>query len=306
MKIDRFIILLSVLGLIFLFADCKRKSIYPGFALSETGINYKLYKIGDEQHVFTPGDFFTADIVYKTIDDSVFFKGRRKIQVFPAEFEGAIDECFAMLSEGDSASFIISADSFFEKSLGTELPSFIPDSSMMIVDINVVEIQTEEEYYKDKEAFLSWISDFEEYEQVILKQFVEDESIAVNLTESGMYSVNVKKGNGVRVAYGDTITIHYEGWFLNGTFFDSTRKRRQPFTFVYGTEWQVIRGIEQALLKMTEKEKSVFIMPSSLAFGYKGSSTGIIPPFTSVIFEIELLEVKKGKTSNEKLKDSIQ
>ena len=101
----------------------------------------------------------------------------------------------------------------------------------------------------------------------------------------------LQEGVGKLIEPGDTITINYEGKFLNGKFFDSTIKRNQPFQFVYGTEWQVIKGLEEALSLMYEGEKSLFIFPSELAFGSEGSSTGIIPPYTSLIFEVEILEV---------------
>ena len=78
---------------------------------------------------------------------------------------------------------------------------------------------------------------------------------------------------------------------FDGKYFDSTIRRNQSFQFVYGTEWQVIKGLEEAIGMMHEGEKSLFIVPSELAFGPAGSSTGIIPPYTSLIFEVELLKV---------------
>jgi FKBP-type peptidyl-prolyl cis-trans isomerase FkpA len=113
----------------------------------------------------------------------------------------------------------------------------------------------------------------------------------VNPLPSGIYYLNLVQGNGKKVELGDTITVNYEGRFLNGKFFDSTVKRRQPFQFVYGTEWQVIKGLEEAIGLMCEGEKSLFILPSELGFGNRGSSSSIIPPFTSLIFEVEILKV---------------
>ncbi len=290
-------LLYAIILLLISFCACVPESQFEGYAVTDTGIHFKLLKIGEEDNwVFNPGDYYTADILYSTMDDSVFFEGRRKVQIYKPEFDGCIEECFSMLQKGDSATFIISADKFFRKTLESDLPSFFPPNSNMKVDLSIIDIQTEKQYNKEREAFLTWIRDFEEYEDVALSQFLEDESVGVRPSNSGMYKVNVREGNGTKISYGDTITIHYEGWFLNGTFFDSTRKRNQPFSFVYGTEWQVVKGLEEALGKMEEGEKSVFIMPSKLAFGYTGSSTGIIPPFTSVIFEVEVLDVIKRDT----------
>ncbi|MBU0765590.1 MAG: FKBP-type peptidyl-prolyl cis-trans isomerase [Bacteroidetes bacterium] len=280
----------------FLFA-CKNIPDYPGYIKTDSGIHFQLLQIGEGvERDFVPGEYYTADIIYSTLEDSVFFTGRRKVQIFEPEFPGSIEECFSMLQVGDSAVFIISANDFFNRTLGTGIPSFLPDGRDMKVVLRILEIQTVEQYAKEKEAFLSWIRDFEEFEHVNLKQFIQDENLGVTPTPSGMYVINIQEGNGKKIEYGDTITINYEGWFLNGKFFDSTKERQDPFTFVYGTEWQVIRGIEEALGRMCEGERTIFIMPSRMAFGYTGSSTGIIPPFTSVIFEIEVLKVLNNDT----------
>jgi FKBP-type peptidyl-prolyl cis-trans isomerase FkpA len=282
-------ILLGVL--ILLLAACHDKSRYPGYKLARHGIYYKLHKIGEDTKKPKPGDFVTVDLSYKTLYDSVFFTGRRKFQITRPAYKGSIDECFMMLAEKESATFIISAGDFFNKTLQTKIPRFFNKTSSMKVTIDVIEIQTEEQYQKEKEAFLRWIQDFGDYEKVILKQFLEEKKLPVQPILPGIYYINLRKGQGKRIETGDTITINYEGKFLNGKFFDSTIKRNQPFQFVYGTEWQVIEGLEKALGYMHEGEKAIIILSSDLAFGKEGSSTGIIPPFTSLIFEVEILKV---------------
>ncbi|MBA7549036.1 hypothetical protein ES705_41507 [subsurface metagenome] len=196
-----------------------------------------------------------------------------------------------MLAIDDSATFIISADEFFNKTLETSLPDFILPMSKMKVSLNIIEIQTQMEYEMEKEAFMNWIEDFGEYEKVVLQQFLKEEKLGVKPSGSGLFYLKIREGKGEKIEKGDTITINYEGKFLNGKFFDSTIRRNQPFQFVYGTEWQVVQGLEEAIGMMREGEKSLFILPSDLAFGKKGSSTGIIPPFTSLIFEVEIVSV---------------
>lgn len=278
-----------------LFNGCHPKSLYPEYSRNKNGIHYKLIQIGDNGIKAKPNDYITVTLTYRTLRDSLFFTGKRKFQITEPEFKGSIDECFIMMAEGDSASFIISADNFFINTLGSSLPTFIPANSNMKIDIMVNEIQTLNEYNKQKEAFLSWIEDFGEYEKILLKQYIEEEKLDIEPSKTGLYTINIKKGEGRKVAKGDTIIVHYEGRFLNGKFFDSTVKRKEPFQFVYGQEWQVIQGLEEAIGTMTEGEKSLFILPSDIAFGKEGSSTGIIPPFTSLIFEVELLEVRSGE-----------
>ena len=272
-------------------SSCRYFSKYPGYKRAGHGIYYQLHSIGEDETRPQQGDYITVNLAYKTMEDSVFFTAHRKFQLTGPAFEGSIDECFGMLSEKESATFIISADDFFGKTLQSDMPSFLQDGGKMKVTIDMIDIQTEEEYKKEKEAFLNWIEDFGEYEKVILRQYIEEEKLPVELMASGIYFINLVPGTGKKVELGDTVTVNYEGRFLNGKFFDSTVKRNQPFQFVYGTEWQVVKGLEEAIGMMKEGEKSLVILPSDLAFGSEGSSTGMIPPFTSLIFEVEILRV---------------
>lgn len=275
------------------------KSKYPGYTKNKYGIYYKLYRFGDNRQTPHIGDYITVSLAYETMDDSVFFRGERTLQLSKSTFDGSIDLCFKSLAEGDSASFIISADDFFNKTLETSLPTFIKKNSKIKVGIYTKMIRDANQYKKEKEEFLAWIKDFGDYEKTVLKHFIEEEKINIKPTKSGMYFIPLKKGHGRKVKKGDVITINYEGKFLNGNFFDSTLKRKEPFEFVYGTEWQVIKGLDEAIGMMNEGEKALVILPSGLAWGSKGSTAGIVPPFTSVIYQIELIKIKTNKESLE-------
>jgi FKBP-type peptidyl-prolyl cis-trans isomerase FkpA len=285
MKISFFVILVMVC------ISCHRNPKYPEFTELGNGTWYRLHKIGEKTAKPVPGDYITVNLSYTTLNDSTFFRGTRKLQIDSPAYEGSVDACFALLAEGDSATFILRADDFFSKTLRTSLPEYIPAGGSVKINTGMQNIQTREDYEKEKEAFLSWIEDFGDYEKVVLKQFISSEKPGISPLPSGIYYVNLRPGKGKKVELGDTLTINYEGRFLNGRFFDSTVKRHQPFQFVYGTEWQVIKGLEEAIGMMREGERSVFIMPSELGFGDTGSSTGVIPPFTSLIFEVEILKV---------------
>jgi len=282
-------LLLFISGILIL-SSCNFFNKYPGFSKTDTGIYYKLLKIGDTVCPPKPTDYITADIKYTTINDSVFFKGYRTFQLTEPDFKGSIDECFLMLSEGDSASFIIDANDFFTKTLQTKLPHFIKKGEKLKVELRVDEIRTDAQYQKDKEDFLKWIEDFGDYEKSVLSRFIKEQKIDVAPVANGMYFITLQEGTGKPVEIGDVVTVNYEGRFLNGKFFDSTIKRNQPFEFVFGAEMQVIPGLEDAIGRMREGEKALVILPSELAWGEKGSSTGIIPPFTSVIYEVELVK----------------
>lgn len=286
-------ICLAITIIALLLSNCTNKSAYPDYTTIEGDVLYKLIMFGDNRTLPQAGDYVTIDIAYRTMKDSLFFIGRRTMQLSEPEFKGSIDHCFTALAENDSASFIIDAQGLFEKTLNSELPTFINPGDPVKVDIKMIIIRSSEQYLREKEEFMAWIKDFGEYERKVLENFIEQREITIKPTESGLYFIPIKQGKGKKVNRGDIVTVNYEGRFLNGSFFDSTVKREQPFEFVYGTEWQVIKGLEEAIGMMREGDRAIIILPSELAWGTKGSLTGIIPPFTSVMYELELVSVQQ-------------
>jgi len=247
--------------------------------------------IGDQGQRCQFGDYVTARIAYATINDSVFFSGVRKFQVIQPKFPGSIDKCLSLMCKQDSTHFIISSLDFFEKTLENEVPGFLINDKMKLF-IRLIDIQSADEYEREKEAFLNWIEDLGEYEKTLIRQYIRDAKIEIPPMENGIYYVVQQTGSGPAVAIGDTVMIHYEGHFLNGKYFDSTRRRNDPLQFVYGHQLQVIGGLEKAIAKMHEGDKALVVIPSEQAFGAVGSVESIVPPFTPVVFEIELINVK--------------
>jgi len=281
----------SLIPLLFcLLFSCKNP--YPGYKKASEGIYFKLVMVGDHDQCCHFGDYVTANIAYLTMNDSVFFSRIVKFKVIQPVFPGSIDKCLTLMCKQDSAQFIISSVDFFEKTLEYALPDYMNADGKMKVFVRLMDIQTPEEYEREKEAFLHWIEDLGEYEKVLLKQYIREAKIDIPPMENGIYYIVQQTGNGPAVAYGDTVLIHYEGHFLNGKYFDSTRQRNEPLQFVYGQQWQVIGGLEKAIGKMQEGDKALVIIPSEQAFGVEGSVQGIVPPFTPVVFEIELINVK--------------
>lgn len=287
--------LFALIGII--LVSCNNETKYPGYSKTDSGIYYKLHSFESGERQVKPGDYISGDFSYHTMEDSTFFEGRRTVKVTQPEFEGSIDECFSILSQGEKVTFIIPAYPFFNQTLETSMPDFLHKNDSMKITVDLIDVRQEREFIRDKKAFLKWIEDFGDYEKEVLQQFLEEKKIDRQPTKSGLYHVTMEKGNGPEVQKGDTVVVHYEGKFLNGKFFDSTKQRNQPFEFVYGQEMQVIKGMEEVIGRMREGEKSLAILKSDLAFGETGSSTDIIPPYTSVIYEITLVDVRK-KTEN--------
>ena len=109
----------------------------------------------------------------------------------------------------------------------------------------------------------------------------------VKVTASGLQYKVIKSGSGKTPAATNEVTVHYAGTLINGTEFDSSIKRGEPATFPVNG---VIAGWTEALQLMKEGDKWMLYIPYNLAYGERGAG-GQIPPFATLIFEVELLKV---------------
>lgn len=101
---------------------------------------------------------------------------------------------------------------------------------------------------------------------------------------------DLKVGTGADALTGKKVSVHYTGWLTNGTKFDSSINRGNPFEFVLG-KGQVIKGWDQGVVGMKIGGKRKLTIPPELAYGTRGAG-GLIPPNATIIFEVELLDVK--------------
>jgi len=111
------------------------------------------------------------------------------------------------------------------------------------------------------------------------------------ITESGLKYYDILEGDGRLPETGQTVVVHYTGWLEDGTKFDSSLDRNQPFSFQIGAG-MVIQGWDEGVASMKVGGKRQLVIPPELGYGETGSG-GTIPPGATLIFDVELLEIQE-------------
>ncbi len=177
-------------------------------------------------------------------------------QAFPGWEEGTLT-----MAEGGTRQLIIPPD----LALGEQgVPGVVPPNATLVMEITLLSVQ----------------------EAVVQTEVDEADYIT---TESGLKYYDIEVGDGPMPEAGQTVAVHYTGWLEDGTKFDSSLDRGQPFEFPLGQS-AVIAGWDEGVATMRVGGKRQLFIPADLAYG--DAATGIIPAGATLIFDVELLEIK--------------
>ncbi len=258
------------------------------FKTHKSGLKYKFIveneqnptaKIGDVQTLI----FSAYTPEYQELETSGIFR----IQLTKPLYEGGtIEDALSMMHKGDSALFLLNAIDYYTQTRKIPIPKELKRTKNVCLAIKVLDIITKEEYEQEqKDAQII----AERYEDRQMSAYLKKHNISEEPTLSGLYIVKTHKTNAEFPTPGKKVTIHYNGYFVDGKLFDSSVKRNEPFTFTLGVG-NVIDGLEEGVSKMRKGEKAQLIIPSSLAYGNK--QQGPIPPNSILIFDIELMDIE--------------
>jgi len=155
----------------------------------------------------------------------------------------------------------------------------------------LVDIKTKKELEENQKKQEEEIARMSAAEKPKLEQYLTVNNIKTVPTASGLIFIETQKGKGKEHPTAtDEVTVHYTGTLLDGTKFDSSIDRGEPTTFPLN---QVIPGWTEAIQLMTKGSKAKLIIPSNLAYGANGGGPKIAP-FSTLLFEVELLDFKAG------------
>jgi peptidyl-prolyl cis-trans isomerase A (cyclophilin A) len=159
--------------------------------------------------------------------------------------------------------------------------------------LEIVRVGTEAENWNAVEAFRTFEGSRakrEAEEKAEAEAKMEHLAAGFEKTESGLRYQFIQRGAGKQAQSGKTVSVHYEGSLENGKVFDSSYPRKKPIEFRLG-EGQVIEGWDEGIALLKVGDKARFVIPSHLGYGSRGAG-GAIPPNATLIFDVELMEVK--------------
>lgn len=256
--------------LFFIVAACTQEA--PDNRLSTpNGLSYTMHVQSSEERAVI-GDILVAYMDYGTADSVIFdsrqFKRPVYLQVTNPAYKGSLEEGLQLMGAGDSATFYLVADSVYNRIFRQPLPPSIAPGTEMFFNIGVLAVRNEE---RDLEKYLI------------------NQGISERPRSSGLVVQMLKVGKGLAAVPGKQVWVHYTGYLLDGTSFDSSRERNEPFSFILGQD-QVIRGWDEGVKLLKVGDQARLIIPSYLAYGPKGAGNGSIPPYSTLVFEVELVE----------------
>jgi FKBP-type peptidyl-prolyl cis-trans isomerase len=289
------------------FSSCSH-SKYSDYEKTASGLQYKFHIKGKDTIHPKYGEIVKVKLAKKLGDsvlESTNLLGNDGIDQLLREptFKGGIEEGIRLMTIGDSATFLLSTDSINKYFPQRDSTKRLKKNDFMAFGIKLMQIKTMAQVQKeDNDRRQAYIQSRKEKGPQELSRYIHDNHIEAKPSATGLYLIETEKGKGASPKDGDTVVVHYTGSFLNGTVFDSSVKRNQPFKFAIGAK-QVILGWDEALKLMKKGEVATIIIPSSLAYdsvGYINQQTGkyFIPPYMPMKFDIQLLEIKSKKINH--------
>jgi FKBP-type peptidyl-prolyl cis-trans isomerase len=294
--------------LLSLIMACKSKS-KDGFDLdSTTGVQSHFFtqNSGDKPKL---GDIATLELTMKNSKDSMFFNSAHRpgepdsVKTVRIHLKDSYKGCLALgvitMSVGDSASFLVSADSLYHKTFqAIELPPYIQPGSMVTCNVKLVKFETAEQAKTERESRMksreAEIAARKTAEPDAIIQYLKSKNSSAKPEADGMYILSDEKGKGKGISEGDSVEVEYTASLLDGTVVEQSNhgEGRTSYFVCYKKEQQ-LKGLDDALGMMKEGEKLTAVFPSALAFGDQQQGP-LILPYTPLVFEIKVVKVKKA------------
>jgi FKBP-type peptidyl-prolyl cis-trans isomerase len=272
----------------------------PNFSITSSGLHYKIIKEGIGKKLPTTGGYITFWFQIFTENDSLIdnqFENAEPValETPKALYRPSIEEGLLLLKEGDSALFLLNADSLFLNTFHQQRPTFLkPESTIKLVVkmdkvyskyyVDSVRVEQQKLAAKQRAA----ITDVDVKDSIEIQKYLKINNLKAEITSSGVYVVILSSDpqNKRKLQISENVEVAYIGTLLvEGTEFDRSRQG-DYFKFTLGVG-QVIKGWDEGLQKLKHGDKAIILIPSRLAYGSRGAG-GSIPPNAPLVFEVEI------------------
>ena len=242
------------------------------------------------------GDYVNLDFLMCTIDgDTVMnsFDVESLDMQYGDEFIcKGFTEAMGMVPEGGTMRFVIPSELGFDS---TGFEKYIKPYAALVVKMRMNKVMDQAEHdaiqarlkaeqEAEKERLLM-------NESLQIDQYVKDNDITVEPTQTGLYIIPLEKGEGNMAKWGDKVSVHYTLHNLKGELVESSYDYGEPMSFIIG-QGEMIPAIEDALLTMAPGAKVKMLSPSSQAFGEIEIDAALLPPYSPLLIELELVSIE--------------
>ena len=258
-------------------------------------------------------DVITFQFIEKTDKDSVLRSTYQagqlaQVQVVAPQSVGDMMEIFPLLALKDSVLVKVPTDSIFAGHEDKRPPFFLKGSYINFT-LKIEKVQSLNDAIAERNAAQAeqkaMIEKMKASEKTDADKYIADHKLVLKTTASGLKYVITQPSKGLKPLKGDTLLVNYAGRTLDGKLFDSSieevakagglqqpGRTYEPIQVIVGTGG-VIQGWDEGLLLLNEGSKATFVIPSTLGYGEQGS--GDIRPYSTMVFDIELVKVKPIK-----------
>lgn len=273
----------ALLTCLLLFSCLREKAEYKSI---NRQIDYKLHQFGEGNPIIDYSYLSVALTITDTLNDTLHYVP--KYQYFIELKNRSVDSAWKQFHIGDSLSLRLPRK---------EVNKYFKFYQLLQSDSGVVLMHSriKSAYHSEQEAetaIRDVLSKKELYEQAELRRYLKQHSNRLD-TINGVYRILEKRDSlsDAYIKFGSEVSLHYKGRFIDGYVFDNTYKKGISPTFIYGQDYQLIEGMHSGLRGCKEGDSIKIIVPSRRGFGEEGSLAGIVPPYTAVIFDVNIIKV---------------
>ena len=257
---------------------------YSGFKHS-SGVYYQFHEQNEGNEQPKTGDFVVVNMQLR-VDDIVLSPMTQNNMLMDELYKGDIYSALRMMHLGDSATFIFDGRKFYEEFFA--MGDYPYGKKPIYADIKLLRIMSKQNLERAEELYEERKQQIQHIEDSLITDYADKKHIVNKI--SGIYCEYNNVGNGEKAEQGRKVAILYRAYKLDDVEFDRRLDPEDPLVFEAGMG-QLARGLDIMVQQMREGDKMTMILPSSLVFGEKGSIELGIPPYTPLVYEVELLRV---------------